>query len=109
MFHFGLPSEPLDFENIPGKPFKRFERLIYPGSGDDPLPLPVAKKAIYVDLHGDLENPCKFRPGVISCTSSPESILLVLIEKAKDLYNILEEPIISEFTKFIICSFKNSI
>ena len=109
MFHFGLPSEPLDFEHIPGKPFKRFEKLIYPGSGDDALPLPVAKNAIYVDLHGDLANPCKFKPGIISCTSSPESILSFLIEKAKDLYNILEEPIIGPNHAQVKCVSKSEL
>ena len=46
MFHFGLPSEPLDY-NIGH--VKRFKKLLYIGSGLDVLPLPVAKSAVYVE------------------------------------------------------------
>ena len=46
MFHFGLPSEPLDF-NVDH--IKRFKKLLYIGSCVDVLPLPIAKTAIYVD------------------------------------------------------------
>ena len=48
MFHFGLPSEPLDFQDEV-KFIKRFNKLLYIGSGTDPLPLPIAKNAVYVD------------------------------------------------------------
>ena len=48
MFHFGLPSEKLTF---PEDYFvKRYEKLLYFGSGGDILPLPIAKTAVYVDV-----------------------------------------------------------
>ena len=49
MFHFGLPSEPLDHSISPPKQISRYNKLMYIGPLHDPLPLPVAKKAIYVD------------------------------------------------------------
>ena len=49
MFHFGLPSEPLDHSISPPKLISRYNKLMYIGPLHDPLPLPVAKKAIYVD------------------------------------------------------------
>ena len=52
MFHFGLPSEPLNFNNCTTKSIKRFEKLLYFESGSDPLPLPIAKNAVYVDQRG---------------------------------------------------------
>ena len=52
MFHFGLPSEPLNFNNCTTKSINRFEKLLYFESGSDPLPLPIAKNAVYVDQRG---------------------------------------------------------
>ena len=47
MFHFGLPSEKLDF---PEDFFiKRYEKLLYFGSWADVKPIPIARNVVYVD------------------------------------------------------------
>ena len=53
MFHFGLPSEPLNFEFATTKKINRFDKILYLGSGSDALPLPVGKTAIFVDNRGN--------------------------------------------------------
>ena len=53
MFHFGLPSEPLDFEIATTKKINRFDKILYLGSGSDALPLPVGKTAVFVDNRGN--------------------------------------------------------
>ena len=59
----------------------KFNHLLYIGAGTDPIPLPVAKKAVYVDK--------AYYPKWVD----------MLINKAKTLYSILEEPKI-EWTQF---------
>ena len=71
MFHFGLPSEPLDFQDEP-KFIKRFNKLLYIGSGTDPLPLPIAKNAVYVDA-SDIN-------------------MKSLVKEVKRRFQLLEEP-----------------
>ena len=71
MFHFGLPSEPLDFQDEV-KFIKRFNKLLYIGSGTDPLPLPIAKNAVYVDASD------------ININS--------LVKEVKRRFQLLEEP-----------------
>ena len=104
MFHFGLPSEPLEFHNNEGRikqnifiqslitnrsvslviyfwnfnhtdtKIPKFNHLLYIGAGTDPIPLPVAINAVYVDK-----------------AYYPKSVDM-LINKAKTFYSTLEEP-----------------
>ena len=77
MFHFGLPSEPLDFRTEV-QFIKRFNKLLYVGPGTDPLPLPIAKNAVYVDA-SDIN-------------------LKSLVMEVKRRFQLLEEPKI-EYSK----------
>ena len=71
MFHFGLPREPLHFQDEV-QFIKRFNKLLYIGSGTDPLPLPIAQNAVYVDASN------------ININS--------LVTEIKRRFQILEEP-----------------
>ena len=71
MFHFGLPSEPLEFQDEI-QFIERFNKLLYVGPMTDPLPLPIAKKAIYVDA-SDIN-------------------MKSLVKEAKRRFQLLEEP-----------------
>ena len=99
MFHFGLPSEPLDHSISPPKPISRYNKLMYIGPLHDPLPLPVAKKAIYVDwMPRFWQNPsCKCeKNGKYDCRM-PECLIDCLITQAKDYFKI-EDPVVVEWS-----------
>ena len=99
MFHFGLPSEPLDHSISPPKPISRYNKLMYIGPLHDPLPLPVAKKAIYVDwMPRFWQNPsCKCEKyGKYDC-NMPECLIDCLITQAKDYFKI-EDPVVVEWS-----------
>ena len=73
MFHFGLPSEKLDFQER-SHFINRYEKLLYIGSGTDPIPLPIARNAIYVEITNiNME---------------------ILIAETNRRYALLEEPIV---------------
>ena len=78
MFHFGLPSEKLDFENKVDF-IERYEKLLYIGSRTDALPLPIARNALYVEISNINMN--------------------TLVNETKRRYSLLEDPQIehSEF------------
>ena len=99
MFHFGLPSEPLDHSISPPKLISRYNKLMYIGPLHDPLPLPVAKKAIYVDwMPRFWQNPsCKCEKyGKYNC-KMPECLIDCLITQAKDYFKI-EDPVVVEWS-----------
>ena len=85
MFHFGLPSEPLDHTLVPTSKITRYNKLLYFGSGTDPLPLPLAKNAVFVDwkpnFWRDLNHKCD-KYGKEECYM-PECMIDVLIQQAK--------------------------
>ena len=90
MFHFGLPSEPLDFEIGTTKTIKRFDKILYLGSGSDALPLPIGKTAVFVDNRGNKgQQEFNQRP-----SDKAEFILKELIDQAKDVFSILDEPFV---------------
>ena len=95
MFHFGLPSEPLDHSIPATEQITRFNKLMYIGPLYDPLPLPLAKEAIYVDwMPRFWQNPvhkCD-KNGKYDC-NIPECLIDCLITQAKDFFKI-EEPIV---------------
>ena len=71
MFHFGLPTEDLTPEfNM--KPMQRFNKLFYIGAGNDVLPLPIARSAIYIDV-------CDVNANVF-------------ISEVKESFKLVEEP-----------------
>ena len=53
---------------------KRYEKLLYIGALTDPLPLPIARNAVYVDI-------CKIN-------------MVALINTAKQMYKLSQEPTI---------------
>ena len=99
MFHFGLPSEPLDHSIPPKKQISRYNKLMYIGPKHDPLPLPLAKKVIYVDwMPRFWKNPshgCE-KYGKYDCTM-PECLIDCLITQAKDYFKI-EDPVLVEWS-----------
>ena len=77
MFHFGLPSEKLDFQDQTHF-INRYEKLLYFGSGTDTIPLPIAKNAIYVEITNiNME---------------------ILIAETKRRYALLEHPVVEYST-----------
>ena len=80
----------------------RYNKLYYPGSGDDIKPLPAAKSVIYVDFAPKLPpycpNPHK-RYGISYYANSvgiegAKEMIEDMIKKAKKTYKISEEPVI---------------
>ena len=80
----------------------RYNKLYYPGSGDDIKPLPAAKSVIYVDFAPKLPpycpNPHK-RYGISFYANSvgiegAKEMIEDMIKKAKKTYKISEEPVI---------------
>ena len=100
MFHFGLPSEKLNQDICPQSktPKKqRYNKLLYIGSGTDPLPLPVAKSAVFVDrLNSKIHIKCD-NFGVEKC-DEPKCVIGFLLEKVKSLYVILQKPVVTWYT-----------
>ena len=72
---FDTSSHPLiKFENGENGLIKRFNKMMYLGAGKDPFPLPIAKKAVYVDpMNKSME---------------------LFIQRTKDFYPVIEEPVI---------------
>ena len=77
MFHFGLPTEQLEFQDDSFY-IKRYEKLLYIGSGKDALPLPIAKNAVYVDYM--------------------KVNIDILIKNVKQMYSILKDPQVQHST-----------
>ena len=78
MFHFGLPTEKLDFQDKTHF-INRYEKLLYIGSSTDTIPLPIAKTAIYVEITNiNME---------------------ILIAETKRRYALLEDPVV-EYSTF---------
>ena len=99
MFHFGLPSEPLDHSIPPSKQISRYKKLMYIGPFNDPLPLPLAKKLIYVDIQPGfwLNHSCGCNKyGKYNCFM-PECLIDCLITQAKDYFKI-EDPVVVEWS-----------
>ena len=77
MFHFGLPTEKLDFQDKTHF-INRYEKLLYIGSSTDTIPLPIAKNAIYVEITNiNME---------------------ILIAETKRRYVLLEDPVVEYST-----------
>ena len=62
----------------------RYNKLYYAGPGVDPIPLPLAKTAVYVDI-GPNQKP-------LSHYKNEESMLQKLIKKAKRYFQHSREP-----------------
>ena len=101
MFHFGLPSEKLNQDICPSNtgPIKqrRHNKLLYIGSGTDPLPLPVAKSAIFADILYSKRCECDDSAGAEKC-ELPKCIIRILLEKVKSLYVVLKRPVVTWYT-----------
>ena len=80
----------------------RYNKLYYPGSGDDIKPLPAAKSVIYVDFAPKLPPWCgnpHIHYGISADANSvgiegAKEMLEDMIKKAKKTYKISEEPVI---------------
>ena len=88
MFHFGLPSEKLNQDICPSNtgPIKqRHNKLLYIGSGTDPLPLPVAKSAVFADILYSKRCECDDSGASEKC-ELPKCIIRILLEKVKSIH-----------------------
>ena len=73
MFHFGLPSEKLDFQDE-NHFINRYQKVLYVGSGFDVMPLPIARRAVYVET-GDIN-------------------MELFVKEVKKMFTILDNPTI---------------
>ena len=73
MFHFGLPSEKLDFQDE-NHFINRYQKVLYVGSGFDVMPLPIAKRAVYVET-GDIN-------------------MELFVKEVKKMFTLLDNPTI---------------
>ena len=73
MFHFGLPSEKLDFQDE-NHFINRYQKVLYVGSGFDVMPLPIARRAVYVET-GDIN-------------------MELFVKEVKKMFTLLDNPTI---------------
>ena len=66
------------------KPVYRYEKLFYPGGLSDGIPLPIAKKAIYVDKDLSPKKPL---------IEASKKVVKEMIEKIRGMYKLKNDPI----------------